>query len=77
MLDAEVSRERLLELHVDTAGGTLVLELPEKDLKDSRDKKDREPCDPAIREREALTMPLPAPETAQRIDALQAGEGPR
>ncbi len=56
MLDAEVTRERLLEIHVDTAGGTLVLE-DLKEEKDSKDKKDREPCDPAVRERETLTMP--------------------
>lgn len=56
MLDAEVTRERLLEIHVDTDGGTLLLE-DLKDEKDSKDKKDREPCDPAAQERETLTMP--------------------
>lgn len=56
MLDAELTRDRMLEVHVGTAGGTLVLE-GLKDEKDNKDGKDREPCDPAARERAALTMP--------------------
>jgi hypothetical protein len=56
MLDAELTRDRMLDVHVDTAGGTLVLEGLE-DERDSKDTRDREPCDPAVREREALTMP--------------------
>ncbi|HSS51204.1 MAG TPA: hypothetical protein VLX28_19865 [Thermoanaerobaculia bacterium] len=61
ILDANVARERLLEVHVDTPGGTLVLDLPEKDLKDERDEKkkprDLDPCDPAASKLDALTMP--------------------
>jgi hypothetical protein len=60
ILDAEVARVRLLEIHVDTPGGTLILDLPEQDLKDGKDRKtarDEDPCHPAARERNALTMP--------------------
>jgi hypothetical protein len=62
ILDAEVARVRLLEVHVDTAGGTLILDLPAKDLQDFKDRKvpkvgDLDPCEPAARGRNALTMP--------------------
>jgi hypothetical protein len=60
ILEADVARARLLEIHVDTAGGTLILDLPAQDLKDEKDRKvsrDVDPCDPAARERNALTMP--------------------
>ena len=60
ILDAEVARVRLLEVHVDTAGGTLILELPEQDLKAAKERKesrDLDPCDPAAIEHNALTMP--------------------
>jgi hypothetical protein len=59
-LDAEVARQRLLEIHVDTAGGTLILDLPAQDLKVEKDKKesrDADPCDPRTHKPGVLTMP--------------------
>jgi hypothetical protein len=87
ILDAELTRDRLLEIHVDTAGGTLVLEglKDEKDDKDSKDNKDREPCDPAAREREVLTMPRllrrwadlqGTPQTPERLVVPNVEPGP-
>jgi hypothetical protein len=60
ILDADVARVRVLEIHVDTPGGTLVLDLPEQDLKDPKDGKkalDLDPCDPRASRLDALTMP--------------------
>jgi hypothetical protein len=59
-LDAEVARQRLLEVHVDTAGGTLILDLPAQDLKVEKDGKvspDTDPCDPKAHKPNVLTMP--------------------
>ncbi|MFY9826329.1 MAG: carboxypeptidase-like regulatory domain-containing protein [Thermoanaerobaculia bacterium] len=61
ILDAEVARARLLEIHVDAPGGTLVLDLPGQDLAEEKgrpkDGRDEDPCAPAARGRKALTMP--------------------
>jgi hypothetical protein len=62
LLDAEVARERLLEIHVDTPGGTLVLDLPEQDLRaaaawNAAPRTPKDPCSTKADERDVLTMP--------------------
>lgn len=62
ILEADVARERLLEIHVDTAGGTLVLGLPEQDLRSaatwsSASRTPRDPCSTRADERDVVTMP--------------------
>jgi hypothetical protein len=61
MLRAEVARNRLLEIDLDTPGGTLILDLPgggaprDAGPLEPGHRAPVEPCDPASRKDEALT----------------------